>query len=118
MMGSAETPSLAQRQADALALLAETAHHHLDPGAPGERYQVVVHVDAPVLADPEQPGQCVLEDGARVSYETGVWVRPPPSRAGPGSRAVRGGGRGGGGSVPCCAARRNRPRGPGGARGA
>ena len=68
---SEETPSLAQRQADALALLAETAlHHGLDPGAPGERYQVVVHVDAPVLADPEQPGQSVLEDGARVSSET------------------------------------------------
>jgi Domain of unknown function (DUF222)/HNH endonuclease len=68
---SAETPSLAQRQADALALLAETAlHHGLDPGTPGERYQVVVHVDAPTLADPEQPGQSVLEDGARVSAET------------------------------------------------
>jgi 5-methylcytosine-specific restriction endonuclease McrA len=69
---SAETPpSMAQRQADALALLAETAlHHELDPGAPGERYQVVVHVDAPVLADPGQPGQSVLEDGARVSAET------------------------------------------------
>ena len=36
-----------QQQADALALLAETAlHHGIDPGAPGERYQVVVHVDA------------------------------------------------------------------------
>jgi len=68
---SAETPPLAQRQADALALLAETAlHHGPDPGAPGERYQVVVHVDAPVLADPDQPGQSVLEDGARVSPET------------------------------------------------
>ena len=68
---SEETPTLAQRQADALALLAETAlHHELDPGAPGERYQVVVHVDAPVLADPDQPGQSVLEDGARVSSET------------------------------------------------
>ena len=42
-----------QQQADALALLAETAlHHGIDPGAPGERYQVVVHVDAAVLADP------------------------------------------------------------------
>ena len=41
-----------QQQADALALLAETAlHHGIDPGAPGERYQVVVHVDAAVLAD-------------------------------------------------------------------
>src|SRR6266446_7803842 len=34
---SAETPSMAQQRADALALLAETAlHHGLDPGAPGE----------------------------------------------------------------------------------
>ncbi len=49
---SAETPTLAQQQADALALLAETAlHSGIDPGAPGERYQVVVHIDAPALAD-------------------------------------------------------------------
>src|SRR6266508_3636314 len=68
---SAETPLMAQQQADALALLAETAlHHGIDPGAPGERYQVVVHVDAPALADPDQPGQSVLEDGAHVSAET------------------------------------------------
>jgi hypothetical protein len=68
---SAETPTMAQQQADALALLAETAlHHGVDPGAPGERYQVVVHVDAPVLADPDAPGQSVLEDGAHVSAET------------------------------------------------
>ena len=68
---SAETPSMAQQQADALALLAETAlHHDLDPGAAGERYQVVVHVDAEVLADPEAPGQSVLEGGAHVSAET------------------------------------------------
>jgi 5-methylcytosine-specific restriction endonuclease McrA len=67
---SAETPSLAQQQADALALLAESALHHLDPGTPGERYQVVVHVDAQVLADPDQPGQSLLDGGARVSAET------------------------------------------------
>src|SRR5512132_3658491 len=69
---SAETPpSMAQKQADALALLAETAlHHELDPGAPGERYQVVVHVDAPALAEADQPGQSVLEEGTRVSAET------------------------------------------------
>src|SRR5256712_4957377 len=68
---SADTPTRAQQQADALALLAETAlHQELDPGAPGERYQVVVHVDAAVLADPDQPGQSVLEGGARVSPET------------------------------------------------
>jgi len=68
---SAETPTMAQQQADALALLAETAlPHGVDPGAPGERYQVVVHVDAAALADPDQPGQSVLEDSARVSAET------------------------------------------------
>jgi hypothetical protein len=68
---SAETPTLAQQQADALALLAETAlHHGIDPGAPGERYQVVVHVDALLLADPDAPGQSVLEDGAHVFAET------------------------------------------------
>ena len=62
---AAEAPTRAQQQADALALLAETAlHQGLDPGAPGERYQVVVHVDAAVLADPEQPGQSVLEEGS------------------------------------------------------
>jgi hypothetical protein len=67
-----EAPTRAQQQADALALLAETAlHQGLDPGAPGERYQVVVHVDAPALADPEEPGQSVLEDGAGISCETG-----------------------------------------------
>ena len=68
---SAETPPLAQRQADALALVAETAlHHGIDPGTPAERYQVVVHVDAPALADPDQPGQSALEDGTHVSAET------------------------------------------------
>jgi 5-methylcytosine-specific restriction endonuclease McrA len=67
----AETPTVAQQQADALGLLAESAlHQALDPGAPGGRYQVVVHIDAPVLADPKQPGQSLLEDGARVSAET------------------------------------------------
>jgi hypothetical protein len=64
-------PTRAQQQADALALLAETAlHNELDPGAPGERYQVVIHVDAAVLTDPAQPGQSVLEEGSHVSAET------------------------------------------------
>jgi hypothetical protein len=67
----AETPTMEQQQADALALLAEIAlHHGIDPGAPGEHYQVVVHVDAAVLAEPDEPGQSVLEDGVRVSAET------------------------------------------------
>src|SRR5437870_9275621 len=67
----AETPTMAQQQADAMGLLAETAlHHGIDPGSPADRYQVVVHVDAPVLKDPDAPGQSALEDGARVSAET------------------------------------------------
>ena len=66
-----EAPTRPQQQADALALLAETAlHHDLDPGAPGERYQVVVHVDAAVLADADHPGQSVLENGPRVPAGT------------------------------------------------
>ena len=52
----AETPTMAQQQADALQLIAETAlQHGIDPGSPAEHYQVVVHVDASVLNDPEQP---------------------------------------------------------------
>jgi hypothetical protein len=62
---------MAQQQADALGLLAETAlHHGIDPGAPAERYQVVVHVDAPVLADPAEEGNSALEEGIRISAET------------------------------------------------
>jgi hypothetical protein len=67
----AGTPTMEQQQADALALLAETAlHQGLDPGSSGERYQVVVHVDAEVLADADAPGQSALEDGARVPAGT------------------------------------------------
>ena len=66
-----EPPTMEQQQADALALLAETAlHRGIDPGAPGEHYQVVVHVDAPALADPDAPGQSVLQSGEHVSAET------------------------------------------------
>jgi hypothetical protein len=66
-----ERPTFPQQRADALALLAESAlHADLDPGAPGERYQVVVHVEASALADPAAPGQSVLEGGERVPAET------------------------------------------------
>jgi Domain of unknown function (DUF222)/HNH endonuclease len=69
--GSPDAPTMEQQQADALALVAETAlHRGIDPGAPGERYQVVVHVDAQVLADADAPGQSVLEGGARVPAGT------------------------------------------------
>jgi hypothetical protein len=69
--GSPEAPTIEQQEADALALVAETAlHHGIDPGTPGERYQVVVHVDAAVLADADAPGQSVVEAGAYVPAET------------------------------------------------
>ena len=64
------TPTTTQHQADALGIIAEAAlNHDLDPGASGGRYQVVIHVDAPVLADPDQPGQMVLEEGDHFSAE-------------------------------------------------
>ena len=76
---SPDRPTMAQQRADALALLAEAAlDHGLDPGAPGERYQVVVHVDATALEDPEQPGQSVLEEGPRVPAEPIMWLSPLP----------------------------------------
>ena len=53
----AETPSLAQRQADALGVIAECAlSGGLDRGTAGDRYQVVVHVDADALTEaPDAP---------------------------------------------------------------
>ncbi len=60
-----------QRRADALVLLAESAlAGGLDPGTAGDRYQVVVHVDAAVLADPAEQGVSCLADGQHVSAET------------------------------------------------
>jgi hypothetical protein len=66
-----DMPTMEQQQADALALLAETAlHHGIEPGSSPERYQVVVHVDAAVLANANEAGQSVLEDGGRVPAGT------------------------------------------------
>src|SRR5437762_1853508 len=84
---SQETPTMEQQQADALDLLAETAlHHGIDPGAPGERYQVVVHVDAEVLADPDAPGQ----SGPRGRRTRSSWnVSASGVRREPGGDAAR-----------------------------
>jgi uncharacterized protein DUF222/HNH endonuclease len=76
-----QAPTRPQQRADALALLAETAlHHELDPGAPGERYQVVVHVDAETVMDPSGPGQSVLENGANVPAGTSQRLASDASR--------------------------------------
>jgi len=66
---SAET-SPRERRADALGLVAESAlGGGLDTGHRTDRYQVVVHVNEAVLADPSQPGRSHLEDGVSVSAE-------------------------------------------------
>jgi len=60
-----------QKRADALRLVAESAlAGGLDPGKASDRYQVVAHIDQPVLQDPAAPGQSVLEPGVGGSAET------------------------------------------------
>jgi hypothetical protein len=61
----------AQRRADALALVAESAlSHELERGTDADLVQVVLHVDAEALADPRAPGQCRFEGGGEVSPQT------------------------------------------------
>ena len=60
-----------RRRAEAIQVIAEAAlNAELDPGTSADRYQVVIHVDEPVLADSESEGQSVLEGGIGVSAET------------------------------------------------
>ncbi|HEY6320802.1 MAG TPA: DUF222 domain-containing protein [Thermoanaerobaculia bacterium] len=66
-----EDASMEQRRADALGLVAESAlASGLDPGSRGDRYQVVVHVDAEVLVAGGEGGSSWLADGTHVSAET------------------------------------------------
>ena len=63
-----QAPTLAQRRADALGLVAESAlAGALDAGSPGDRYQVAVHVAAETLAASPEPAPAAL--GA-ISAET------------------------------------------------
>jgi hypothetical protein len=60
-----------QRRADALGLVAESAlAGGLDPGTRGDRFQVVVHVDAEALPVGSERGGSALEDGQHVAAET------------------------------------------------
>ena len=60
-----------QMRADALARLAERALAcDAAESSSTDRYQVVVHVDAEVLADPSSDGRCELEDGPALAPET------------------------------------------------
>src|SRR5207244_824896 len=70
--GSAEPPVLERRptNADALVALADTALAREDARrSGGERYQVVMHVDASALSG-DGPGDCGLEGGPAVAPET------------------------------------------------
>ena len=59
-------PTIAQRRADALGLVAESAlAGGLDPGNPADRFQVTVHVQADAL-----PARDPAEAGPRVAAET------------------------------------------------
>jgi hypothetical protein len=68
---AAERGTYGQRRADALVLLADSA---LAAGLPGRRaadtHQIVVHVDADVLADPAADGRSELETGENLSAES------------------------------------------------
>ena len=71
VVAAADETSMEQRRADALGLVAESAlASGLDPGTRGDRYQVVVHVDAEVLAPGGEGGSSWLADGTHVSAET------------------------------------------------
>ena len=65
-----EQATLAQRRVDALGLVAESAlAGGLDPGSPGERFQVTVHVPAAALAAREPAPSAAPVPGA-ISAET------------------------------------------------
>ena len=91
-----EELTLAQRQADAIGTVAEAAlAGGLDRGTAGDRYQVVLHVDAEALAEPRDvpagtSGCAASEsepraDGGRVPAGTSAAARAPSDRPGGGS---------------------------------
>ena len=91
-----EEPTLAQRQADAIGTVAEAAlAGGLDRGTAGDRYQVVLHVDAGALAEPRDvpagtsPGAASGPEpragGDRVPAGTPAAARAPSDRPGGGS---------------------------------
>src|ERR1700737_3645179 len=67
---SAEKPSWGARRADALGRIAESfLQHGAEALNPGDRQQIVVHVDAEALRD-GGAGRCELEDGPSLAVET------------------------------------------------
>ncbi|HTY48397.1 MAG TPA: DUF222 domain-containing protein, partial [Steroidobacteraceae bacterium] len=69
-LDSPERPSWSARRADALGTIAESfLQHGLETLRPGDRQQIVVHVDVQTLAN-TTAGQCELEDGPAIAAET------------------------------------------------
>ena len=67
---SDEKPSWGARRADALGRIAESfLQHGAEALNPGDRQQIVVHVDAETLRD-GGAGRCELEDGPSLAVET------------------------------------------------
>ena len=78
--------SIAQRRADALGLVAESAlAGGLDPGSPGDRFQVTVHVEAETLCCREAASAI-----SRVSAETREMDPAAPQPAAPAADAATG----------------------------
>jgi Domain of unknown function (DUF222) len=63
-------PTTSELRADALLLMAGTLLSHGPDARAGDRYQVVLHVDADALARGSDGGRCELADGAPVAAET------------------------------------------------
>ena len=77
-------PTFAQRQADAIGMLAECAlAGGLDRGTAGDRYQVVVHVDAGALAEaPDVPAGTPVAQAAPARPGSAPAARTRPGSAG------------------------------------
>jgi hypothetical protein len=68
--GEAEPETAAQRRADALTLVAQSAlDHALRRGTAADQTQIVLHVDAEALADPDAPGRCAIDEVGDVSAQ-------------------------------------------------
>ena len=106
-----EEPTLAQRQADAIGTVAEAAlAGGLDRGTAGDRYQVVLHVDAEALAEPRDvpagtSGGAVSGSESRAGGSRVPAGTPGSAVSGPEPRA-------GAGRVPAGTPRRLRAAGP------
>ena len=76
-------PTLAQRQADAIGVVAEAAlAGGLDRGTAGDRYQVVMHVDAEALAEPRDVPAGTSGDAASTSMPRAGGDRVPAGTSG------------------------------------